>query len=67
MQFDKQQILDLMRAQGEPGDPDQTDRARDELPDTVDTEREEHRNLLEQLGINPADLVSKLAGGSFGL
>lgn len=67
MQIDKQQILDLMQTSGEPGDPAKTDQARDELPEQVDTDRSEHQNLLQKFGIDPSDLVSKLAGGSFGL
>lgn len=67
MQIDKQQILDLMQTQGEPGDADKTDQARDQLPQQVDTDNAEHQNLLQKFGIDPQDIVSKLAGGSFGL
>jgi hypothetical protein len=67
MQIDKQQILDLMQSQGEPGDPGKTDQARDELPQQVDTDNAEHQNLLARFGIDPEDLISKFAGGSFGL
>jgi hypothetical protein len=67
MQIDKQQILDLMQTRGEPGDPDRTDQARDELPQQIDTDNPEHQNLLQRLGIDPQDIVAKLAGGSFGL
>lgn len=67
MQIDKQQILDLMQRQGEPGDPDKTDQAREELPQQIDTDNAEHQNLLQRFGIDPQDLISKLAGGSFGL
>ncbi|HSJ43331.1 MAG TPA: hypothetical protein VK923_01455 [Euzebyales bacterium] len=67
MQFDKQQVLDLMQSQREPGDPGQADQVRDELPQEVDTDHPEHQSLLEQLGIEPQDLIGKLGGGSFGL
>lgn len=67
MQIDKQQIIDLMTSQGEPGDPGKADQARDELPGQVDTDNAEHQNLLQKFGINPQDLISKFAGGSFGL
>ncbi len=61
MQFDKSQILDLLRSQGDGDKADQADR---ELPDRVDTD--EHAGILERLGLNPADLVAKLAGGGGG-
>ena len=67
MKIDKQQILDLMQQQGEPGDPDKADQARDELPGQVDTDNAEHQNLLQRFGIDPQDLIAKLAGGRFGL
>lgn len=63
MQIDKQQILDLMQSQGEPGDPQKTDQARQELPQQVDTDKQEHQNLLQKFGIEPQDLISKLSGG----
>jgi hypothetical protein len=43
MQIDKQQILDHMQSQREPGDPCKTDQARDELPQQVDTDNAEHQ------------------------
>jgi hypothetical protein len=61
MQFDKSQILDLLRSQGDTDKAEQADR---ELPDRVDTD--EHAGILERLGLNPADLVAKLAGGGGG-
>jgi hypothetical protein len=62
MQFDKSQILDLLRSQGDQDKADQADR---ELPDKVDTDQ--HAGILERLGLNPADLIAKLAGGGGGL
>ena len=58
MQFDKSQILDLLHSQG---NHDQAAQADQQLPDQVDTEA--HQNLLAKLGINPATLISQLAGG----
>jgi hypothetical protein len=62
MQFDKSQILDLLRSQGDQDKADQADR---ELPDKVDTDQ--HAGILERLGLNPADLIAKLAGGGGGI
>jgi hypothetical protein len=61
MQFDKSQILDLLRSQGDQGKAEEADR---ELPDRVDTDQ--HGSILERLGLNPADLIAKLAGGGGG-
>lgn len=61
MQFDKSQILSLLQSQGDQGKADQ---AEQELPDQVDTDQ--HANILEKLGINPMDLIGKLAGGGGG-
>lgn len=58
MQIDKNQILERLRSQGEQ---DKASQAESELPDQVDTEQ--HAGLLSKLGINPADLLSKLPGG----
>jgi hypothetical protein len=61
MQFDKSQVLDLLRSQGDQGKAQQAD---EQLPDTVDTEQ--HAGLLEKLGLSPQELISKLAGGGLG-
>jgi hypothetical protein len=61
MQFDKSQILDLLRQQGDNDKAEQADR---ELPDQVDTDQ--HAGILERLGLSPAELMSKLAGGGGG-
>ncbi|WP_328291467.1 hypothetical protein OG218_01670 [Kineococcus sp. NBC_00420] len=58
MQIPKDQILSLLKGQG---DDDKAQQAEGELPDTVDTD--EHAGLLSKLGISPADLLSKLGGG----
>ncbi|WP_323960638.1 hypothetical protein GC088_03730 [Arthrobacter sp. JZ12] len=58
MNIDKQQILDLLKNQG---DHDKAQQADQELPDQVDTDRDS--GLLSKLGINPQDLLGKLGGG----
>ena len=60
MDIDKQEIIELLRGRGED---DIADQAEKELPDQVDTDQ--HRAKLEQLGINPADLLGGI-GGTFG-
>lgn len=61
MQFDKAQILELLRSRGEQ---DKAQQADQQLPQQVDTEQ--HAGLLENLGISPQELVTKLAGGALG-
>jgi hypothetical protein len=58
MQFDKSQIIDLLKSAG---DHDKASQAENELPGTVDTERDS--GLLSKFGLDPQDLISKLAGG----
>ncbi|RZS79415.1 hypothetical protein EV189_3769 [Motilibacter rhizosphaerae] len=58
MQFDKQQIIDLLQSQGAQ---DKVAEAQQALPDKVDTEQ--HADLLSRFGIDPKDLAGKLAGG----
>jgi hypothetical protein len=58
MQIPKDQILDLLRSRGEDDKAQQADR---ELPDKVDPERD--RGTLDQLGIDPQDLLGNLPGG----
>jgi hypothetical protein len=61
VQIDKNQILELLRSQG---NHDQAQQAQDELPDTVDTDQ--HAGLLQKFGLNPQDLVAKFLGGGGG-
>ena len=61
MQFDKSQILDLLSQQGDSSKAEEADR---ELPQQVDTDQ--HAGILEKLGLSPAELISKLAGGGGG-
>lgn len=58
MQIDKDQIIGFLRERGENAKADQ---AASQLPDQVDTDQ--HSGLLQQLGINPADLLGGLGGG----
>ncbi|MBE0010025.1 MULTISPECIES: hypothetical protein [unclassified Arthrobacter] len=58
MKIDKQQILDHLKDQG---DNDKADQASQDLPDQVDTDKDQ--GLLSKLGINPQDLIGKLPGG----
>ena len=58
MNIDKNQILELLRSQGDDAKAQQADQ---ELPDQVDTDRD--ASLLSRFGIDPMDLVKKLGGG----
>jgi hypothetical protein len=60
MNIDKQEILELLRSRG---DHDTADQAENELPQQVDTDQ--HGAKLDQLGINPAELLGGI-GGTFG-
>jgi hypothetical protein len=62
MQLDKKQIIDMLRSQGED---DRASQAEQALPDQVDTDQ--HADLLQRIGLNPQDLISKLGGGLGGL
>jgi hypothetical protein len=61
VQFDKSQVLDLMRSQGQH---DQASQAEGELPDKVDPERD--AGLLEKFGLNPQMLMGLLGKGGAG-
>ena len=62
MNIDKDTILNFLKSNGHQ---DQADQAATELPDKVDTDRDQ--GLLAKFGINPADLIAKLTGRSGGL
>jgi hypothetical protein len=57
MEIPKEQILEFLRSRG---DNDKAQQADQELPDKVDTDQ--HRDILERLGINPEDLMGNLGG-----
>ncbi len=59
MNIDKNQILELLKSQGQG---DKAAQADGELPDQVDTDNDEHKNLLSKFGVNPADLIAKFGG-----
>jgi hypothetical protein len=58
MEIDKDQILGLLRERGED---EQAAQAEQELPSTVDTERD--AGLLQKFGIEPEELMSRFTGG----
>lgn len=58
MQIDKDQIIELLKSRGEH---DKAAKADQELPGKVDPEADS--GLLEQLGIDPQDLLGQLPGG----
>ncbi len=55
MQIDKQKVIELLRDRGQQ---DQVEQAEQQLPDQID--HEQHASLLQQFGINPQELLSKL-------
>jgi hypothetical protein len=61
MQIDKDQILQMLRSQG---DNDKADQADQELPSQVDTDQ--HAGLLSKFGLDPAELIQKFMGGQGG-
>ena len=61
MEFDKSQVLELLRSQGDDAKAEQADQ---ELPDKVDPEQ--HAGLLSKFGLDPQDLIAKLGGGGLG-
>jgi hypothetical protein len=58
MQLDKDQIIELLRSQG---DQQKVQQAEQELPQQVDTDRD--GGLLAQLGLDPQELIGRLTGG----
>jgi hypothetical protein len=61
MNIDKEQILQLLRSQGDDTKAQQADQ---ELPGQVDTDRD--AGLLSKFGLDPMELVKKLGGGGLG-
>lgn len=58
MNIDKSQIIALLKDRG---DHDKATEAESELPDQVDTDRDQ--GLLAKFGLDPKDLLGKLTGG----
>jgi hypothetical protein len=61
MNIDKDQILQLLRSQGQH---DQASQASSELPDKVDTGNTQHAGMLSKYGIDPSSLGDKLAASA---
>jgi hypothetical protein len=59
MTIDKDQILQMLRSQGQD---DQAQQASSELPDKVDTDNAQHAGMLSKYGIDPSSLSGKLGG-----
>ena len=55
MEIPKNKIIDALRQRG---DEEKAAQASQELPDTVDTEQ--HRDLLDRLGIDPSAVLGPL-------
>lgn len=58
MELSKDTIIQFLKDRGRPDD---ASRAADELPNTVDTDRD--GGLLSKFGIDVQDLLGKLPGG----
>jgi hypothetical protein len=61
MQIDKDQILQLLRSQGDDAKAQQADQ---ELPGKVDTDKD--AGLLSKFGIDPMELIKKFGGDKLG-
>jgi hypothetical protein len=61
MNIDKGQIIELLTKQGQG---DKAARAERELPDQVDTDKDQ--GLLAKLGLDVGDLVKLVSGGGLG-
>jgi hypothetical protein len=61
MNIDKNQIVELLRSNGDHAKADEADR---NLPPTVDTDRD--NGLLDSLGLDIAGLLTKFGGGGLG-
>ena len=57
MRLTRERIVEMLRDQG---DADRASRAERELPDEVDVERD--RTVLEQLGLDPKEVLQRFAG-----
>ena len=61
MQISKEQLLSVLRTEG---DNDTADKVAADLPDQIDTDRD--GDALAAAGLDRTQLMAKLAGGSFG-
>ena len=61
MKLDKQELVRMLRTEG---DNDTADKAEQNLPDEIDTDRD--GDALDAIGLDRTQLMAKLAGGSLG-
>ena len=61
MELDKQELVRMLRTQG---DNDTADKVEAGLPDRIDTDKD--ANALEGMGLDRTQLMAKLAGGGVG-
>jgi hypothetical protein len=61
VKVDKQELVRMLRAQG---DNDTADKVESGLPDEIDTDRD--GDALDALGLDRTQLMAKLAGGGLG-
>ncbi len=61
MKLDKQELVRVLRTQG---DNDTADTVESGLPDEIDTDRD--GDALDGMGLDRTQLMAKLAGGGFG-
>ena len=61
MKLDKQELVKLLRTQGDNVTAEQVEQR---LPDEIDTDRD--GGALDELGLDRTQLMAKLAGGGFG-
>ena len=61
MELDKQELVRVLRTQG---DNDTADKAEEGLPDRIDTDRD--GDALDAIGLDRTQLMAKLAAGGLG-
>ena len=61
MKLDKQELVRMLRTQG---DNDTADKVESGLPDEIDTDRD--GDALDAMGLDRTQLMAKLAAGGFG-
>ncbi|HEY4631191.1 MAG TPA: hypothetical protein VIG96_07830 [Blastococcus sp.] len=61
MKLDKQELVRVLRTEG---DNDTADKAESGLPDEIDTDRD--GDALDAIGLDRTQLMAKLAGGGLG-
>jgi hypothetical protein len=61
VKLEKQELVRVLRTEG---DNDTADKAEQDLPDEIDTDRD--GDALDAIGLDRTQLMAKLAGGSLG-